>query len=120
MYGSLGGFTGSRGIESDTSCVDTPPVLSLNAAHQAARLPSPYYPSGSDGLTRAISFFILEVVFFCLLTSFNSRDFQLNNVDLASMRGFEHIKATVIQLVVHHSLKNLKVSGHTCLPTSTE
>ncbi|VDM30632.1 unnamed protein product [Hydatigera taeniaeformis] len=33
---------------------------------------------------------------------------KLNNVDLASMRGFEHIKATVIQLVVHHSLKNLK------------
>uniref|UniRef100_A0A5K3EJB2 PX domain-containing protein n=1 Tax=Mesocestoides corti TaxID=53468 RepID=A0A5K3EJB2_MESCO len=33
---------------------------------------------------------------------------ELNNVDLRRMRGFEHIKATVTQLTVHHSLKNLK------------
>ncbi|VDK20880.1 unnamed protein product [Taenia asiatica] len=43
------------------------------------------------------------------MSPFRSLEYlELNNVDLASMRGFEHIKATVIQLVVHHSLKNLK------------
>ncbi|KAL5108936.1 Splicing factor 45 [Taenia crassiceps] len=43
------------------------------------------------------------------MSSFRSLEYlELNNVDLASMRGFEHVKATVIQLVVHHSLKNLK------------
>ncbi|KAH9284489.1 Nischarin [Echinococcus granulosus] len=43
------------------------------------------------------------------MSPFRSLEYlELNNVDLGCMRGFEHIKATVIQLVVHHSLKNLK------------